>query len=230
MADEKLHEMRDKKISRRTGPNLIILLLIRQIQYESSSMKMVNNIFLLMLLSSLAISAAHADATFYLVRHAEKQNDGTKDPHLTEQGHLRAESLAQQLSLAKVSKIYSTNYHRTQETAKPLSDVLGVSVEAYNSSNLEKFARALKTETGNVLIVGHSNTTPQLATLLSGQDVDAIDESEYENLYQVVLIGEKATLTRFKIFPIESTLLVAPKISDSTHSAVSPAFVTAEKQ
>jgi hypothetical protein len=41
-------------------------------------MKMVKNIFLLILLSALGLSQANADGTFYLVRHAEKQDDGTK--------------------------------------------------------------------------------------------------------------------------------------------------------
>lgn len=171
-------------------------------------MKIIKNIFLLILLSSLGAGIANADSTFYLVRHAEKQIDGTKNPHLTEQGHQRAQYLAQQLSLAKITKIYSTDYHRTQETAKPLSELLGISVEPYDPRKLEEFAESVKAETGNILIVGHSNTTPQLTALLSGEEVDEMDESEYEDLYQVVLIGEKARLTRFKIFPIDLTLLV----------------------
>lgn len=147
---------------------------------------------------------AKAMATYYLVRHAEKQSDGTKNPHLTEQGQQRADYLAQQLSLTNISKIYSTDYHRTQETAKPLSDLLDIKVESYNPSKLEEFAEALKAQTGRMLIVGHSNTTPNLAAFLSGEDVEAIDESQYENLYQVVLIDGKASLNRFRIFPIAS--------------------------
>lgn len=174
-------------------------------------MKMIKNIVLLILLNSLGVSLAYADGTFYLVRHAEKQVDGTKDPHLTEQGQKRAEYLAQQLSLANITNIYSTDYHRTQETAKPLSDLLGVSVALYDPRNLEEFAETLKSKTGQIVIVGHSNTTPKLATLLSGEKVDDIDESEYENLYQIILIDQKATLTRFKIFPIDSALPVGSK-------------------
>jgi broad specificity phosphatase PhoE len=177
-------------------------------------MKIVKNIVLpillisLILLSIFGIREANVDATFYLLRHAEKQNDGTKDPHLTEQGQQRAEYLAQQLSLANITKIYSTDYHRTQETAKPLSELLGVSVESYNPRNLEEFAEVLNAESGSIVIVGHSNTTPTLAALLSGQEVDGIDESEYENLYQIVSIGRKTQLNRFKIFPIDSTRIV----------------------
>ena len=189
-------------------------------------MKMLKNIVLPLLLISLillglfGIRPSNVDATFYLLRHAEKQSDGTKDPHLTEQGRQRAEFLAQQLSLANITKIYSSDYHRTQETAKPLSDLYGISVESYNPKELEAFAQNLKTETGNIVVVGHSNTTPTLAALLSGQEVDAIDESEYENLYQLTLIDGKARLTRFKIFPIGSSGLVEAKLKliDSTNS------------
>lgn len=156
-------------------------------------------ILLCVLLSNVAL----ADATYYLVRHAEKQKDGTDNPHLTEQGHERAELLAQQLKFAGINKIYSSDYHRTLETAEPLAKLLELKVELYNPRELENFAEALKQETGRVLVVGHSNTTPPLAELLSDQAVPEIDDSEYTNLYQIVLVGDKAELTRFQIFPIE---------------------------
>ena len=48
--------------------------------------------------------------------------------------------------------------------------------------------------------------------------VDAIGEDEYENLYQVVSINGKAQLTRFKIFPIDSTSAAGSKKVSSTRS------------
>jgi len=165
-------------------------------------MTIFKRILILVFLSILGLSHANADGTFYLLRHAEKQADGTKDPHLTERGERRATFLAQQLSLANITKIYSTDYHRTKETVQPLSELLGVSVELYNPRELQEFADSLKKESGQIVIVGHSNTTPMLTTLLSDAVVDDIDESEYENMYQIVLIDGKARLSRFKIFPI----------------------------
>ena len=169
-------------------------------------MKIFKSILLLITLSCLGHDIANADSTIYLVRHAEKQNDGTDDPHLTKRGHKRAEYLAQQLSFANITKIYSSNYHRTIETAKPLADLLGVSIELYDPKKLNEFVKSLNTLTGNILVVRHSNTTPNLTALLSGNTIDEMDESEYENLYQVVLINGKSRLTRFKIFPIDSIL------------------------
>lgn len=178
----------------------------------------------------LGVSLANADGTFYLVRHAEKQNDGSKDPHLSKQGRKRAEYLAQQLSFANISKIYSTDYHRTLETAKPLSDALGVSVELYNPSNLEQFAETLKAETGQIMIVGHSNTTPPLTALLSGTAVEAMNENEYENLYQIVSINGKTQLTRFKIFPINSKPLIESKVTEPNSEQLSEAEIKAKKR
>ncbi len=166
-------------------------------------MKKFRNIFILILISFFAVSTVYADATFYLVRHAEKQKDGTKDPHLTPKGHKRANNLAQQLSAANINKIYSTDYNRTQETVKPLSELTGIAVESYDPRNLKDFAQTLKKQSGQIVIVGHSNTTPSLVSLLSGIPVDGIDDSEYENLFEVVLIDDKTRLNRFKIFPIE---------------------------
>jgi broad specificity phosphatase PhoE len=173
-------------------------------QTRELHMKIFTNVILLIVLGLSFASAAIADGTFYLVRHAEKQVDGTKDPHLTDKGHKRAGLLAKQLSAANITKIYSSDYHRTKETAKPLAEILDLSVESYDPSKLKEFSEVLKLQAGQIVIVGHSNTTPPLAALLSGMPVEEMDESEYENLYQVVLVGDKAVLTRFKIFPIEA--------------------------
>ena len=47
--------------------------------------------------------------TFILTRHAEKGDDGTKDPDLTQAGNERAQSLVRLLKNTKVDAIYSTN-------------------------------------------------------------------------------------------------------------------------
>jgi len=88
-------------------------------------MKIFKHTLMLILVSSILLAnKTKADGTFYLLRHAEKQKDGTKNPHLSERGQLRAAYLAQQLSSANITKIYSTNYHRTRETVTPLSELL----------------------------------------------------------------------------------------------------------
>jgi len=178
-------------------------------------MNMIKTVGVLVLLSFVGLELACANGTYYLVRHAEKQVDGTPNPSLSEQGRVRANFLAQHLSLAGITKIYSTDYRRTRQTAEPLAELLGITVASYNPEKLDDFANLLKTQTGQILIVGHSNTTPILASLLSGKTVAAIEDDEYDNLYQIMMVHQQVRLTRFKLFPIDTAQVEhRPRVSD----------------
>ncbi len=134
--------------------------------------------------------------TLYLVRHAEKQTD-SKNPQLTQCGEERAKQLATLLSKANIKSVYSTDYQRTMSTATPLSNREKITIENYNPRELEQFSLHLKDRKENALIVGHSNTTPQLTQLLSNQKVGELTEKEYQMLYQVQFIEGKSQLTLF---------------------------------
>ncbi|MEM9573135.1 MAG: phosphoglycerate mutase family protein [Pseudomonadota bacterium] len=122
----------------------------------------------------------------FLVRHAEKQSG--ENPSLTEAGAQRAETLAGLLSEAGITHIHSTDYKRTLETAAPLAAQTGIEITLYDPRDLEAFANELRAAHGVHLVVGHSNTTPQLAEALGGTPGSDIDEaSEYDRLYVVSL-------------------------------------------
>jgi len=123
-------------------------------------------------------------ASFYLIRHAEKQTGD--DPELTVQGQQRAQRIAHLLSLTNSDAIYSTNYQRTRQTAEPIAQVKSLTVQHYNPKELKQFAHKLLSDNKDAVIVGHSNTTPQLVRLLSGQSVPDMDEQTYYKIYQVV--------------------------------------------
>lgn len=125
------------------------------------------------------------ETTVYLVRHAEKLKTPV-DPQLSEAGRVRADELAARLSEAGLTAIYSTDTTRTRQTARPIAAALELPVLIYDGSNLEAVAAQLKTMPGRILVVGHSNTTPQLTALLGGDARSEIDEaSEYDRLYVV---------------------------------------------
>lgn len=140
--------------------------------------------------------AADENRNIYLIRHAEKQADGTKDPSLTEQGRSRAANIFKQLKGKNITVIYSTNYKRTRETASPLVAFLKIELTLYDSNQLKNFAEQLLAERGNALVIGHSNTTPQLVELLGGDPHGSIRESEYQRLYHLAInaTGVKTTL------------------------------------
>ncbi len=153
-------------------------------------------IVLLSLLMSFP-SAANNNHSIYLVRHAEKQSS-KNDPALTQCGQLRAIQLANMLSKANIKNVYSTSYKRTMATAQPIAEKQNIAIKSYAPNKLEQLTREIIQLKENVLVVGHSNTTPRLAQLLSGQDVKALSEQEYQELYQIQIVGETQVLTILK--------------------------------
>lgn len=137
-----------------------------------------------------------ASATFYLVRHAEKE--AGSDPMLTAEGELRAERLAGLMETADVESIWSTFTNRTLLTAEPTAISLGLQVQSYNADDLAGFADILKARGGVTLVIGHSNTTPVLAAALTGRDEGPwFDESDYETLIRVDVNAEGEAVAYF---------------------------------
>ena len=145
--------------------------------------------------------------TIVLVRHAEKQLGAIDDAPLTPQGELRAMRLAQMFgdseSLGRVQKIYVTSTRRSQQTAASLAQRLGIEptvVEA-KISNADLAHKVLSENRGGLaVVVGHSNTVPQLVGELTRSDkVPAMGDEEYDTLYVVTVptIG-RASVLRMK--------------------------------
>lgn len=127
-------------------------------------------------------------ASFYVIRHAEKEPGD--DPGLTVEGQQRAQRIANLLSLTDVEAVYSTNYQRTRQTAATIAQVKNLPVQQYDPNQLKQFAEKLLLKNSSAVIVGHSNTTPQLARLLSGQSIPDMDEKSFNLIYQVITIPD----------------------------------------
>ncbi len=129
--------------------------------------------------------------TVYLVRHAEKEKGNNRNPNLTEKGKTRAINLVKMLKNKNIEIIYSTQYARTIQTASPMAKELGLNIQSYDPRNLKQFADSLLSKQANMLIVGHSNTTPSLVQLLGGNAKSKIDESEYNRVYKLQISEDK---------------------------------------
>ncbi len=160
----------------------------------------------LMVLTVFGLTACSAPAPtpqpdgVYLVRHAEKTTAKT-DPALSDAGEVRAKELAELLDDKAITHIHSTNTRRTRDTAAPLAKRLGLIVTLYDGGDLPAMAAKLKVTPGRHLVVGHSNTTPQLTELLGGDGSTPIYEpTEYDRLYWVTTAFDEPVvsyLTRF---------------------------------
>lgn len=135
------------------------------------------------------------DKTIFLVRHAEKCTEPAGDPDLTEYGRQRAQDLTRVLMDVELDAIYSTPFKRTLNTARPLAQMHGVKIieTPAESGFMEAMVSRIKAgEAHNILISGHSNTTPVVVNLLAGTTYENLDESEYDRLFIVVLHNDGA--------------------------------------
>jgi len=151
---------------------------------------------------ALQASSDAAQGVVILVRHAERADAGTAaakmagaDPDLSEAGKARAASLAALLKDAKISAIFTTEYKRTRDTAQPLAAATGITAAAINSKDAAGLIDNVKASPGNVLVVGHSNTLPEIIKALGIGEPVSIAEDQFDNLF-VVVRGAKPALLR----------------------------------
>lgn len=141
--------------------------------------------------------------TVFLIRHAEREDEPRQDPPLTKAGIDRSQALARLLSDAGIKTILSSQFTRTKQTAEPLATKLGITVTPIslklNPSNPRQIAeestaevtnKILQSGGGSVLVVGHSNSIPDVIKMLGGDVVPTIDEKKFDNLFIVTVYAK----------------------------------------
>jgi len=106
--------------------------------------------------------------TMMVLRHAEKGSGA--DPDLTEEGHQRAEALAQHLSGQPIHRLLCTEYRRTRQTLEPLSSTVGVEIETIQAGDAPAWRDAIASIGAGqcVVICGHQNTVPMFVEEVGG--------------------------------------------------------------
>jgi broad specificity phosphatase PhoE len=162
---------------------------------DSGSIAAMNRLIASLLLFFLFALTAAAGPTIFFVRHAEKATTGGDDMDISEAGRVRAESLATLLKDAEISAIYTTEFKRTQQTAAPVAKALHLEPAVISSKDRPALITKLQASSGNVLVVGHGNTIPDLIKTLGITAPINIADNDYDNLF-VVLLEEKPRLIR----------------------------------
>ena len=137
--------------------------------------------------------------TVILVRHAERLATPGNDPDLSAAGKKRAKLLFHILSRANVSAIYTSKFTRTKQTAQPLAEVLGLMpIEATEAPVIKDLI--LGNHAGmTVLVVGHTDTVPEVIRLLGDNSGHEIDDAEFDAMFVATVLGESSVrVTRLK--------------------------------
>lgn len=153
-------------------------------------------------LAATAAFAQSAPMVVIVVRHAEKGTTPANDPPLTEAGIARAKALAAALGAANVQAVITTQLARTRETGRPTAEARGLTMETVQvggaaAEHAKAVADAVRKHVGQtVLVVGHSNTVTQIIAALGGPKMPDLCDSQYSNIYTLVLEGTSARLVQ----------------------------------
>ncbi|HEX9948430.1 MAG TPA: phosphoglycerate mutase family protein [Allosphingosinicella sp.] len=157
-------------------------------------------------LAALLLFAASACATtatepaapdFYVMRHLQKAEG--PDPGLSAEGSANAQRLIALLGSRKMRAIYVSTTRRARETAAPLATKLGLAAKEYDPTDTAGLIGRVAAEAGPVLVVGHSNTVPEIVERLGGKRPAALAETDYGDVWHVW--GEPRRTERLRVEP-----------------------------
>src|SRR5205085_4814136 len=98
---------------------------------------------------------------------------GQPDPDLLPEGQAAAIALADlmetdQFEGRRPVAIYVTDFKRSRQTAAPAAARLALNITLYDPRDTPGLIARVRAEPGPVLIVGHSNTVPDIVAALGG--------------------------------------------------------------
>lgn len=171
-----------------------------------SARSRLRHVLVFLFLLGAALDAAAKQSIVFVVRHAERadggrpsgMSQGPADPDLSPAGKARAERLAAMLKDAEISRIFVTEFKRTQQTAAPLAASSDVEPSIVPAKNVAALVRQLKSSGRPALVVAHSNTVPDILKALGVRKNIEIADDEYDKLFIVVLGSSEPVLVTLK--------------------------------
>ncbi len=148
--------------------------------------------------STINLKAKSKQFVLIMIRHAEKLSR-EEDAGITEKGALRTSDLATMMEGYPVNAVYVTEFQRSQQTGKILSDALGCPLVAYGARDFEKLIESIIDQGHQrVIIVGHANTIPDLTNFIASTSLKSYTETDYSRM---VII--KTDFKKGKVFSLK---------------------------
>jgi phosphohistidine phosphatase SixA len=153
-------------------------------------------LFLALIFTATTSQPASAAETVFVMRHLQKA-DGA-DPPLSAEGAANAQLLAGMLAKSGIRAIFATPTRRAMQTAQPLAAKLAIPVTSYDPANPAELASKVAAISGAVLIVGHSNTVPDLITRFGGKQRVSLSDQDYGTLFVVTPANGSVSATKIE--------------------------------
>jgi phosphohistidine phosphatase SixA len=148
---------------------------------------------------ALLMITSSCTTTYFVVRHAEKLNNTENSP-LSAAGLERANTLRDTLASKGIDSVFASVRLRTQQTAQPTAISAGATIQIFPIDPDSGLLGRLRRINGKqVLVVGHSNTVPQIVQSLSGKTAGPIQETIFDSMYiikKTKFLSTKTTLRR----------------------------------
>ena len=132
---------------------------------------------------------------YYVMRHLHTPA-GERDPDLTAEGQRQAALLVERLRNAPPAIIYVSSFRRTGQTAAPVAAALDLVPVVYDPADTPALVARVRSGPWPVLIVGHSNTVPDIIEQLGGTRPAPLVHEDFGDVWR---IGPDGNTTRMRI-------------------------------
>lgn len=121
---------------------------------------------------------------FYVMRHLDTPA-GERDPDLLPAGQRRAAALPARLAAHPPRTIFVSDFRRTRQTAAAVAARWGLTPIIYNPADTPALVAQVRAAAGPVLIVGHSNTVPDIVEQLGGPRPAPLSHPDFGDLWVI---------------------------------------------
>jgi phosphohistidine phosphatase SixA len=135
---------------------------------------------------------AASEPLYYVMRHLHTPA-GERDPDLTAEGQRQAALLGGVLR-DRPRIIYVSSFKRTRQTAAPLAAALGLTPIVYDPADTPALLARVRQGPFPVLIVGHSNTVPDIVGGLGGERPAPLVHEDFGDIWQIAADGATTRL------------------------------------
>jgi len=134
---------------------------------------------------------------FYVMRHLHT-TPGTPDPALNAEGQRAAQALPDFFANRRPPAIILvTDTRRSRETAAAVAARYGLEPVVYDPRDYYGLVDLVTKSPNPALIIGHSNTVPEIVAALGGPKPEPIAEAQFGDIWHIS--GPRRTVMRYQV-------------------------------